>query len=98
MYCAYVRSISVYVLCTPSKRSLTKKTVTFVAVTPGFESRRDQIRPKQVFSAKFDQNHIVQAENRKMKTAKLIPKRDKQTPFSSVLIPSPVRGCDSVLG
>ena len=25
MYCAYVRSISMYVLCTPSKRSLTKK-------------------------------------------------------------------------
>ena len=25
MYCAYVRSISLYVLCTPSKRSLTKK-------------------------------------------------------------------------
>ena len=27
MYCAYVRSISMYVLCTPSKRSLTKKKI-----------------------------------------------------------------------
>ena len=59
---------------------------------PGFESGRDQIRPKQVFSAKIDQNHIVQAENRKMKTAKLRPKKDKNTPFSSVLISSPGRG------
>ena len=44
-----------------------------------------------VFLAKIDQNHIVRAENRKMKTAKLRPKRDKQPPFSSVLIPSPGR-------
>ena len=51
-----------------------------------------QIRPKQVISAKIDQNHIVRAENRKIKTAKLRPKREKQTPFSSVLIPSPGRG------
>ena len=51
-----------------------------------------KIRPKHVFSAKSDQNHIVQAENRKMKTATLRPKKDKNTPFSSVLISSPGRG------
>ena len=50
-----------------------------------------QIRPKQVFPANIDQNYIVQAENRKMKTAKLRPKKDKNTPFSSVLISSPGR-------
>ena len=38
MYCAYVRSISMYVLCTPSKRSLTKKNKATMAVnsTPIF--------------------------------------------------------------
>ena len=47
-----------------------------------------QIWPTQVVTAKIDQNHIVRAENRKLKTVKLRPKRDKQTPFSLVLIPS----------
>ena len=34
MYCAYVRSISMYVLCTPSKRSLTKKNASCHLVQP----------------------------------------------------------------
>ena len=50
-----------------------------------------QIRPKPLFLAKIDQHHIVRAENRKMETAKLRPKRDKKFPFSSVLISSPGR-------
>ena len=51
-----------------------------------------QIQPKRVFPAKIDPNHIFRADNRKMKIAELRPKREKQTPFSSVLIPRPGRG------
>ena len=36
-----------------------------------------QIWPKQVFPANIDQNHIVQAENRKMKIVKLRPKNGR---------------------
>ena len=41
---------------------------------------------------------IVQAENRKMKTAKLRPKKYINTPFSSVLVSSPGRGRGSGRG
>ena len=60
----------------------------FFRSNPSFSG---QNRRKPVFSAKIDQNQWqlekFQAENRKMKTARCRPKRDKQTPFSSVLIP-----------
>ena len=56
-----------------------------------------QNRPKPLFLAKFNQNKFFQPKSTKTilpgrKTSKLRPKRDKQTPFSLVLIPSPGRG------
>ena len=41
----------------------------------------DFFRQKPVFPAKIDHNHIDRAENRKMKTAELRPKRDKKDPL-----------------
>mmetsp|Transcript_94327 Transcript_94327/g.163058 ORF Transcript_94327/g.163058 Transcript_94327/m.163058 type:complete len:204 (-) Transcript_94327:177-788(-) len=46
MYCAYVRSISMYVLCTPSKRSLTMKTGKMVGNVDLWQAIQEALKDK----------------------------------------------------